>query len=249
MSQAQNLGKLANNVSADGRILSSGLVNAVSISNGGFGSAVSVTAGSVFCGLGVAGIGSIAGGTSGQVLISQGSANPIWGASPAAEVTQLASASIMGGFNSFTISPLMLTTYKFLYLYFVNLNCMFPYSLTIGSASLSSQSNTTSSMGMIMLDLINNACSATSMRVSGSGAAYMSGTHNVSQFTTSITVSCGATTFTSGNYILYGQPYFVLGGIHDRPFLSYKEWIKEKKSVPWSYQEAAKKTLEYFDRK
>lgn len=207
MSNARNLGNLANNVSADGRLMPSGCSGVVSTSLGGFQQSLTTYTGGVIYGTG-SGFACTQnlGATSGQVLLSGGAGIPFWGALPAAELTQLSSGSFMMGMSSITISPLILSNYKFLYIYISNLNCMMTYGLTIGTALVSNQSNATSAWGMIMLDLVNNTGSATLMRTSGSGVSYLSGTTGINQMTGSITIGCSPTTFTSGTYVLYGQP-------------------------------------------
>lgn len=207
MSNARNLANLANNVSADGRLMQSGCSGLISTSLGGLQQSTTTYVGGVVYGTGSGfAMTQNLGATSGQVLLSTGTGAPYWGALPSASLTQLSSGSFMMGMSSVTISPLMLSSYKALYLYISNLNCMMSYGLSIGTALVSNQSNATSAWGMIMLDLVNNTGSATLMRVSGSGVSYMSGTTGINQMTGSITISCGPTTFTSGSYVLYGQP-------------------------------------------
>lgn len=207
MANARNLANLANNVTTDGRLKEAGCSGIVGTALGGTASNITVTAGGVFYGTG-SGVACTTnmGATSGQILLSNGAGAPYWGSLPAATTTQLASGSFMMGMSSVTISPLMLTTYKFVYIYISNLNCMMSYGLQVGSANISNQSNSFPSFGMVMIDLINNTASATMMRTSGSGVAYLSGTPNITTMSGSITMSVMATTFTSGSYILYGQP-------------------------------------------
>ena len=74
MTQAFNLGQLANNLNTSGQLdATDGLYGVVPVANGGIGQS-SLTANNVLIGNGTSGITSVAPGTSGNALVSNGSA-------------------------------------------------------------------------------------------------------------------------------------------------------------------------------
>lgn len=125
MTQAFNLSQLANKVNTSGQLdVSTGLTGTISTSNlptipinkGGTNNAsLAVTAGGVVYTDGSA-LQNVGLGTSGYYLQSNGASAPTWTAVSAGGMTALAQATITSGAATYTVSSLVLTSYKFLFI-------------------------------------------------------------------------------------------------------------------------------------
>jgi hypothetical protein len=139
-------------------------------------------------------------GTTGQVLISQGNAPPVWGSAGA---TLLGTLTTTSG-TSQTLSSLVLTSYKFLRLVFNGVSGTSTGTFSFGSFQVS-QANAAGDawIGIVDVDLatgigsanIGNAAGASTPRVGSTGYTTAS---------TSVALTVGAGNFDAGSVAVYG---------------------------------------------